>query len=73
MIYVYLRQESTPPEAVAIESPDFMGSLQSVSDRWFGSVPVLGFRQTGKSIDLYDGKVGPDESPQLIGSIRRMQ
>jgi hypothetical protein len=73
MIYVYLRQESTPPEAAAFEAPDLMTSLQQAADRWFGPVPVLGFRQTGKSIDLYDGKVGPDENPRLIGSVRRMQ
>jgi hypothetical protein len=73
MIYVYLNQDVTPPVAHAFEAQGLMDALQQASDLWFNSAPVLGFRQTGQSVTLLDGKAGLDERPNVIGNVRRVQ
>jgi hypothetical protein len=75
MIYVYLRQESTPPEAAAFDAADLMTSIQQVSDLWFGGQVVAAIRQTGQTISLLDRIAtldARDNAPRCIGTIRRM-
>jgi hypothetical protein len=75
MIYVYLKLESTPPEAAAFEAPDLMASLQQAADLWFGGQVVASTKQNGQTISLLD-RIDTHEpqrnAPRCIGTIRRM-